>query len=406
MEASERLEAEPALMASSLKTLEQEATDQGYAWDSVVMVLQHVANASSEGDEPEQLMQAWQTCTASGGSIADFTAVLTDRFPEINSTFVELVELAREERRAMSGVAGGSHIGADFKHAGTATGNTLAKPWKCKPTSAGGKTAKYVEIGAEIIAAGALINHAFNTANMSFLNQRISRNLHIIASGGQNPERKLWGDSHSLNVQGSDILGTNEYGGIKITTSSRLGLFKTDFTFDTWRGRFYYEFRKMLLSTTWTAIKSKFVQPQPEYADANETESLTDVTLSQYTDTESLESHLSQSFTEEDLDIHGRDLSESMDINTRRMSEKILRTYDDLEIDNLSSKRGEPLSALSVCDQTLPGRVSAGLWDNARISVMSDLTGDMQYAERRAEASVSADISGIEDKELGAIEDI
>ena len=107
VEASGRLKAEPTLMASSLKTMEQEATDQGYDWDSVVMVLQQVAKASSAGDEPEQLMNAWQTCMASEGSIADFSAVLSDRFPEIHSTLVELVELAREEHAALSGVAGG-----------------------------------------------------------------------------------------------------------------------------------------------------------------------------------------------------------------------------------------------------------------------------------------------------------
>ena len=108
MDASKRLEAKPALMAISLKTLEQEATDQGYDWDSVVQVLHEVAKATSEGDSPEQLMAAWQTCMASEGSVAVFTAVLTDRFPEIKSTLVELVDEAKEEYRALSGVAGGT----------------------------------------------------------------------------------------------------------------------------------------------------------------------------------------------------------------------------------------------------------------------------------------------------------
>lgn len=39
VEANERLQAKPALMGSSLKTLEQETKDQGYAWDSIVLVM-------------------------------------------------------------------------------------------------------------------------------------------------------------------------------------------------------------------------------------------------------------------------------------------------------------------------------------------------------------------------------
>ena len=123
VEASERLKAVPALMASSLKTLEQDATDQGYDWDSVVMALQQVAKASSAGDEPEQLMNAWQTCMASEGSIADFSAVLSDRFPDIHSTLVELVEMAREQHRALSGVSGGLSKGEKI---GIAAGSLTA----------------------------------------------------------------------------------------------------------------------------------------------------------------------------------------------------------------------------------------------------------------------------------------
>ena len=39
VEANRQLPGKPELMGSSLKSLEQEATDQGYAWDSIVLVI-------------------------------------------------------------------------------------------------------------------------------------------------------------------------------------------------------------------------------------------------------------------------------------------------------------------------------------------------------------------------------
>ena len=142
VDASKRLEAEPALMGISLKTLEQEATDQGYAWDTVVMVLEEVAKATSADGAPQQLMEAWQTCLASESSVADFTAVLTDQFPVIKSTVKELVEHAQEERRALYGVAGG-----------TSVGHKLATPWKKNP-----QTGKRSPVGmlTEVAIAGAI----------------------------------------------------------------------------------------------------------------------------------------------------------------------------------------------------------------------------------------------------------
>lgn len=402
VEASERLEAEPALMASSLKTLEQEATDQGYAWDSVVMVLQQVANASSEGDEPEQLMQAWQTCTASVGSIADFTAVLTDRFPEIHSTFVELVELAQDEHRALSGVAGGSNVG-----------RALASPWKKTPNATQKQRRnKWIIGAAEVFTGLSIVNYSFFK-----LKEGVTARDLLGSGVGENYFRV-----DSALVEGE----------VKITRNC-IGLPTVEYRFDHWFGAGGYFNHKINKLMPGGIFRHNY---QEKRYNAKKLEERENSRESIFSKSRTSSDDLPNEIVEEDHDISDSTSEDSarffpnqdnrprgslkltsntksyitdLDINPRRMSERVGRAYGKLETDALAPMGGESdlsQSALSGSDQTLPRRVSAGLWDNARNSVMSDLTGDMQYAESRAEASVSADISGLEDKELGALEDI
>ena len=97
-------------------------------------------------------------------------------------------------------------------------------------------------------------------------------------------------------------------------------------------------------------------------------------------------------------------------LDPRRMSERIHRASGDLlndGPDGLSSLGGDSdlsLPSLSDSAKTLPERMSAGLWEDARNSVMSDLSLDMEAAKRGVAESASADISGVETKELGLLE--
>ena len=387
VEASERLKSEPALMASSLKTLEQEATDQGYDWDSVVMVLQQLAKASSAGDEQEQLMTAWQTCTSSEGSIADFTAVLSDRFPEIYSTFRELVEMAREEHAALSGVAGGT------------------SSWRIDPsrTSSQKKKARHKDyIEAGIAAAGVagvswVVNSAINEHKLGKSTKQLLTIAHD-QNGRQFWDTKKMSEALSGSVCAeirknmNYVLAGERDGNVDMTLEKRFYVYTSSLQFDSKWTAVKYQLKKM--SPLYHYFRAKRAEEPPEnngHENDNEV-----VQTSMSGELESMSSEL-----------------DSVSIDPRRMRDRIDNSLEDLQDENngISSLKDDSdisLSDFSESGKILPGG-SSELWNSAKSFkgiAMSDLTGDMQYAEKNFARSISSDISGIEDKEFNSLEDL
>ena len=104
---------------------------------------------------------------------------------------------------------------------------------------------------------------------------------------------------------------------------------------------------------------------------------------------------------------------ESLSIDPRRMRDRIDNSLEDLqgENDGISSLKDD--SDISLSDFSGSGKIlpagSSELWNSAKSFkgiAMSDLTGDMQYAEKNFARSISLDISGIEDKEFNSLEDL
>ena len=161
--ASEQIGADPALMAMSMKTLEQELSGQGYDYLNIINTLQILAKATSASEIQAQLMAAWQTCKESGGSVSDFAVVLTRDFPEVKGTLKELVAEAHEEHRSLSGIAGGS-----------AVCRAIASPFKRTPNAT--KKQKWEKRG---MAAAELAMAAAVTKGVSALGQELIANYYV-----------------------------------------------------------------------------------------------------------------------------------------------------------------------------------------------------------------------------------
>jgi hypothetical protein len=432
VEASERLEAEPSLMGISLKTLEQEATDQGYAWVNVVMVLQEVATASSADGGPQQLLEAWQTCMASEGSVADFTAVLTDQFPEVKSVVVELVDEAKEEHQALSGLAGGT------------------SSWRIDSsrTATQKKNARLKDVGevATVVAGFGAVTYAINTYAAEKVSGNVSRSYYGLLTGTvpKDVPRQLWS---TLDKQKADDLYYRLTGReasadrtLELTPKKRLFTFTTEFNFTSYRDAIGYQISK--LNPRFISNIKKRGQQLDELREGrripsaelrSQRSSLISEEISDSGDTNDIindmNSHRFNNF-ETDKDrfidewnrmLRGEPLQRrsfdhlfqrvrGIDLNPRRMSERIRRASGEFlndGNDGLASLGGESdlsMPSLSDSAKTLPARMSAGLWDDAKNSVMSDLSLDMKAAEMRAARSASTDISGLENKELGLLE--
>ena len=177
VEARQQVEADPELMAMGLQKLKDEVTDQGYEWEDLVWTMHQLTQALLSADSANQLETAWNDSMACNTRIDNFAVMLNRDYPTLSSMLLDLADEALEEHQALSGLAGGTHIGKGIATASRTTGKALASPWN--KNSKLNKTQKRIGEAIEVGIAGAALFSVGRAAGKS-----------IYAAG---EKRQLWG---------------------------------------------------------------------------------------------------------------------------------------------------------------------------------------------------------------------
>lgn len=177
VEACQQLHADPELLAMGLKRLEEAVTDQGYEWGNLVGTMLQLSESSLTIESARKLKAAWNDSVASNATIADIAALLNRDFPVVNDFFRNLVTEALEDHDALSGLAGGTHIGQGIATASSKTGKALASPWN-KNSKLNKKQRIIGEAAEVVIAAGATF----------LVGRAVGRSIYAAGE-----KRQLWG---------------------------------------------------------------------------------------------------------------------------------------------------------------------------------------------------------------------
>ena len=104
-----RVDANRDVMNTGLKTLMQEATDEGFAADELLATLQHLAKATVPVEAQARFAADLEHHMANNTTISELTEVVSFGYPDLKTTLLELVAAAITERQSISHIAGGTN---------------------------------------------------------------------------------------------------------------------------------------------------------------------------------------------------------------------------------------------------------------------------------------------------------
>ena len=140
---AEQIETKRELLSKGFKTLIQDTTDEGFSADQLPAMLQQVAKATLPDDAQMQLCEDLENALARDTSISETIEIITSRDPAFKKALLQLLEAAKDDKKTLSAVAGG----------------TFKSTWKRNPNRTTKQRRRAITADAlEVVAGLAIIN--------------------------------------------------------------------------------------------------------------------------------------------------------------------------------------------------------------------------------------------------------
>jgi hypothetical protein len=395
VQASHRIQSEPNVMAMSLQQVSEVATEQGFAWGSIVNCLHQLARSTLLQGEHEQWKNTWEDFLVSQRSTAEFAAVMHESYPAMVQTLEELIDQAITEDRALKTVAGGVHV---FSPGGTSTWRS--NPNRTKKGTADSIAIDALEASAAVVALSLIFNVGYGRLNYWFGGRNALRELNPANPRYGRFIGPSWDSAPAFHLpQEENFFVPNPSGGVKVSPTSRLGVYGTDITFDTWKDRLNFSWEHFKPTNAYKRLRGGNAQQAADNAAADDDSQLDLTRMSRNssmnrpnsgTDIDSENDSVQDQNLPgpeqdpSDLDISGRiDLPDPADINLRRLSLTCRRNYSLLE-DDIDNGSGIRLGHKSVSPD----------FANTRVAERIHISGD-SFAED-AKSSLDSEEESIE----------
>ena len=147
---AEKIETEPNILKTGLKSLMRDAEDDGFASDELLATLKQLAEATLPVAAHAHFASHLEAHLERNSTIREFAAVMSTTYSDLVSVLLSLLEKAKAEKVSLTGVAGGTNHKLQVKNSWDYNGwSTATKKQKWRK---GGIDALELAIGASAIS--------------------------------------------------------------------------------------------------------------------------------------------------------------------------------------------------------------------------------------------------------------
>ena len=211
---AEQIETKRELLSKGFKTLIQDTTDEGFSADQLPAMLQQIAKATLPDDEQLQLCEDLEDALARDASINETIGIITSRDPAFKKALLQLLEAAKDDKKTLSAVAGG----------------TFKSTWQKNPNRTTKQKRRAITADAlEVVAGLAIINRtgysiqksnlARKLANKDFIKHALANNDKVVIpfDNSRIDNHSIFKNATGLTINRGGIFGPS----IKINFSNK-----------------------------------------------------------------------------------------------------------------------------------------------------------------------------------------